>query len=281
MSRIIEKMLNDISADKRIEDGMFSMENDVHMEVMREYLTQKGITSEEAIEFSNSVLEGKYPERQAYNKDGILVTFPTPQHKAQAIKRGTHFEENPAKAKSNLFGQPQSGGAPSPAPEPKKSDTPDSEKLTGDTPAAPSPSPKTPDQPTTKLPMSAAPANDPKDVQATTNVAPQATPEEKPEEPEEPTELPPPPIPTPKEKTANKDAIKKILTGDDYMLEALDRDKIIAFDRQSWLVKHQLMKTRIDEVQREVYGVPNAPLSTIKAAIDDLKRVIDSFKYER
>jgi hypothetical protein len=41
------------------------------------------------------MVEGKYPERQAFNKDGVLVTFPTPQHKAKAISRGTHFEENP------------------------------------------------------------------------------------------------------------------------------------------------------------------------------------------
>jgi hypothetical protein len=103
MSRILEKMLNDISADDRIEDGIFSLENDAHMEVMREYLETRGISREQVVEFSNSVLEGKYPERQAYNKDGILVTFPTPQHKAKAIERGTHFEENPMKGKSNFI----------------------------------------------------------------------------------------------------------------------------------------------------------------------------------
>ena len=54
-------------------------------------------------QYLNKMLEGKYPERQAYNSNGILVTFPTPEYKQKAIQRGTHFEENPKKGQANVF----------------------------------------------------------------------------------------------------------------------------------------------------------------------------------
>jgi hypothetical protein len=54
-------------------------------------------------QYLNKMLEGKYPERQAYNTNGILVTFPTPEYKQKAIARGTHFEENPKRGQANVF----------------------------------------------------------------------------------------------------------------------------------------------------------------------------------
>jgi hypothetical protein len=60
--------------------------------------------------------KGKHPERQAYNKNGLLVTFPTPEYKARAIAKGTHFEKNPKSSQTNLFGggqQAPQGAAPS------------------------------------------------------------------------------------------------------------------------------------------------------------------------
>ena len=104
MRDIFDKILNDVCLDTRIPDGIFEISNDVHMEVIREYLIKKGIAENTVVEFANLVLDGKYPERQAYNAKGILVTFPTPEYKAAAIKRGTHFEEDPTRGNSNLFG---------------------------------------------------------------------------------------------------------------------------------------------------------------------------------
>ena len=95
MSQLIEKILRDISADDRISDGIFRIENDTHMGVLRDYFVKHGLTHEAAVHVSNRMTEGKFPEKQAYNRDGILCTFPTPQHKARAIARGTHFEKNP------------------------------------------------------------------------------------------------------------------------------------------------------------------------------------------
>jgi len=112
MSNIIDRILTEVCLDERIESGIFDMENSTHMHVLFETMMDKfGISLENARNIHNKMVEGKYPERQAYNKDGLLVTFPTPQHKARAIQRGTHFEHDPTKGAaggSNVFG----GGQP-------------------------------------------------------------------------------------------------------------------------------------------------------------------------
>src|SRR5690348_4942246 len=104
--KLLEKIINDVSLDERISDGMFNIEENSHMDALREYLSNKGIDEDSIKSFSNRVVEGKYPERQAYNAKGILVTFPTPEYKQDAIKRGTHFEKDPTKGQSNLFSNP-------------------------------------------------------------------------------------------------------------------------------------------------------------------------------
>jgi hypothetical protein len=209
MSKLLDKIINDVSLDERVSDGMFSIEEDSHMEALREYLSKKGLDEEAVRSFSNRVLEGKYPERQAYNAKGILVTFPTPEYKAEAIKRGTHFEKDPTKGQSNLFSNPKT---PPPTSPPKG----ESDKK--------EPAPTTPK---TSLPVSQAsdvPSTDSdttaQTVQPKTTAAPQQTPVSTPdaEAPKEPTDLPLPPVKSPAEKEADKTAIKTMLKGDDYML---------------------------------------------------------------
>lgn len=119
MSNIIDRILAEVCLDERIQDGIFDMSNNSHMEALRESMTDKfGISLNDSLSIHNKMVEGKYPERQAYNKDGLLVTFPTPQHKARAIQRGTHFEQDPSKGAQNVFGgQPApAGGQPAAAP---------------------------------------------------------------------------------------------------------------------------------------------------------------------
>ena len=95
MSNILDRVFAEVCLDERISDGIFKMEEATHMDALRDYFLRKGVQREAAIHVTNRMVEGKYPERQAFNRDGILVTFPTPQHKARAIARGTHFEKNP------------------------------------------------------------------------------------------------------------------------------------------------------------------------------------------
>ncbi len=116
MSNIIDRILAEVCLDERIHDGVFDMSNNSHMDALRESMSDKfGISLNDCKSIHNKMVEGKYPERQAYNKDGLLVTFPTPQHKARAIQRGTHFEQDPSQGQSNVFGggqQPQQGQQP-------------------------------------------------------------------------------------------------------------------------------------------------------------------------
>ncbi len=208
MDKIFEKVLNEISLDPKIKDGIFHIDNNEHMEVFREYFIKRGHEKSLVNEFSNLVLEkGNFPERQAYNKEtGILVTFPTPSYKAAAIKRGTHVEEDPMKKNSNLFSDPS---------EPKSTAI-----AVGDN--------KT--QPKTNLPISQASTNPydetpSTDVQVKTTAAPQQTPQPTPvvdpELTKKSTELPPPELKSPSEIEANKQAIKTMLKGDDYMLDEI------------------------------------------------------------
>lgn len=142
MSNIIERILNEVCLDDRVVDGAISFDNPTHVDVLREYMISKGIPESVANEECNRILEkGQHPERQAYNKDGLLVTFPTSKHKADAITAGTHFDKDPTKPPSNIFGgeaqqdqpstpqdaqnQPSSQPAPTPEPPLKTNNVPE------------------------------------------------------------------------------------------------------------------------------------------------------------
>ena len=65
-------LLSELCLDNRVEDGIFDIFNNDHMDVLREKLVEMGIPKSEVVELANNVTEGKYPERQAYNANGIL-----------------------------------------------------------------------------------------------------------------------------------------------------------------------------------------------------------------
>jgi len=189
---LIEKILSDVSLDPKVKNGMFSVENNDHMDVLRSYLVKRGLNECDVIEFCNRVVEGKYPERQAFNTNGILVTFPTPEYKQRALQRGTHFEEDPSKREPNVFGA-----------QPKAPETAAQQK-----PAAPD---GTVTSPKTDLPLSKAePGDKPDSQQPVTTSAPETVP---------PTELPPPIPKSDAEREADKNLIKKILSRQDSVLQ--------------------------------------------------------------
>jgi hypothetical protein len=188
-SKIFEKIINDVSLDERISDGAFDICDESHVQVMREYLIHKGLEEGIVNEFCSLVMEkGKHPERQAYNKNGILVTFPSPEYKARAIAKGTHFEKKPA-TPSNVFGPDPSAADPAAA----------------KTPAAPAE--PTPTAAPTAPPAAAQPDVDPVSPSPATSPAPTQS------------EPLPKPVVSPEEKEANRDFIKKIIKTDDNSLE--------------------------------------------------------------
>jgi len=98
MSQIIDNVFAEVCLDERVEDGIFKMENENHMNALRDYFVKKGIAQEAAIHVTNRMVEGKFPERQAYRReDGILVTWPSPKHMAKAFKEnpGKYIKNNP------------------------------------------------------------------------------------------------------------------------------------------------------------------------------------------
>ena len=135
MSNVLDRVFNEVCLDERITDGVFKMEEASHMDALRDYFIKRGITKEAAVNVTNRMVEGKYPERQAYNKDGILVTFPTPQHKAKAIARGTHFEKNPVpqvQQQRDAQAEEPPQAPPGAQPEPGERPNDDAEEETGD-----------------------------------------------------------------------------------------------------------------------------------------------------
>jgi hypothetical protein len=140
IKKLIFEALDKSSRDISIEDGVFDITKQEHIEILRGNLLEVGMSVETVTDYLNNVVEGKFPERQAYNKNGILVTFPTPEYKQKAIAKGTHFEKNPTKGDPNVFADdPTTQEKPKAEPE---------QKPTPDQPKAPeSPAAKTDEKP--------------------------------------------------------------------------------------------------------------------------------------
>jgi hypothetical protein len=104
ISKIIEDLITECECDNRIETGIFEIHNADHLVVLSEHMVSHGISEEiieEAIE-AMTMDEGKYPERQAYNKEGWLVTFPSKEYRDAAIKKRTHFSSDPTHGKGGM-----------------------------------------------------------------------------------------------------------------------------------------------------------------------------------
>lgn len=169
MVEFIDEIILSVCADNRITEGIFFIEDDTHMAVLREKLENLGIQKDTVTEISNAVLEGKFPERQCYNADGILVTFPTPEYKAAAIARGTHFEENPKKQQVNIF-QGQQPSATGATPQPDQ---------TAPQPEIPAPEDKVPNSQSTPSPAQHSPSTTEKPLDDAEAHTDDRTPEEK------------------------------------------------------------------------------------------------------
>ena len=53
----VSELLSDICLDERVENGIFDIANNVHMNVLREKLEGAGFAFNETVEMSNNVLE--------------------------------------------------------------------------------------------------------------------------------------------------------------------------------------------------------------------------------
>lgn len=102
-----KSIINDVCCDSRIKNGVLDINNPEHVFILQEYLEKSGYGINEIVDRTATLFEaGRFPERQAYNKDGILVTFPSKEYRDRAVNKGTHFAENPKKAQANIFNVP-------------------------------------------------------------------------------------------------------------------------------------------------------------------------------
>jgi hypothetical protein len=103
IKNLISTIISEASLDSRIPNGIVDLKNTDHIQVVAEAMYDACEDENIVNEFVESfVREGKYPDRQAYNKDGWLVTFPSAQYKQTAIKKGTHYPSDPTHGKGGM-----------------------------------------------------------------------------------------------------------------------------------------------------------------------------------
>lgn len=100
---IIENVIAEAALDSRIYDGIVDLGNSEHLVVIAEKMNDVGVDEQVINEFIEQFMEeGKYPDRQAYNRDGWLVTFPSKEYRDAAIKKGTHSVSDPTHGKGGM-----------------------------------------------------------------------------------------------------------------------------------------------------------------------------------
>lgn len=205
MSNIVDRVFAEVCLDERITDGVFKMDEEEHMNALRDYFVKKGITKEAAVNVTNRMVEGKYPDRQAYRKeDGILVTWPSPQHKANAFKEnpGKYIEQNPFPKKEE--------------PEPREPVAPEKEEPEDDEPID---KPSSDNGPRTNNLFDREPESVPSQGGKQLAVEPPRG-DEKPQpvSPAKPAPTPTTPPRTPQVVAAEKEVVKQIMKTDDTTL---------------------------------------------------------------
>lgn len=103
-NEFISNILSSAALDSRIESGILEIHNQDHINIIAEHMFEHGLDAQLVMEVVNNLViyEGKYPDRQAYNTDGWLVTFPSAEYRKQAIIKGTHFATDPTHGKGGM-----------------------------------------------------------------------------------------------------------------------------------------------------------------------------------
>lgn len=103
MEKFISDIVSEASLDARIPSGVIDLKNVDHIQVIAERIYDACENEQVVNEFLNSFInEGKYPDRQAFNKEGWLVTFPSKEYRDAALKKGTHSISDPTHGKGGM-----------------------------------------------------------------------------------------------------------------------------------------------------------------------------------
>lgn len=101
-SAIIEQLLLEVCAHPKVADGVVNFETQEHVDALIEVLKKTSMPVESIKSITNALNEGRHPERQAYNREGFLVTFPTPEYKKQALASGEYTNQDPTNGKGGM-----------------------------------------------------------------------------------------------------------------------------------------------------------------------------------
>jgi hypothetical protein len=155
MKTFVENILDEAALDARVPNGMVDLLNEEHVTVLAEKMIDHGIDPSVVQELVNRAvqIEGKYPDRQAYNKEGWLVTFPSKQYRDIAIKKGTHYPNDPTHGQGGMNLYYKRKG---------KQQRQTHQDVTSVDPAAPQQSPTAPATPQAPAAAAPKPAADPK-----------------------------------------------------------------------------------------------------------------------
>ncbi len=136
---LIEQIILDVCIHENVSDGIIDFSIQEHIDALIEVLKRKSFPVESIKEIVNKLNEGKYPERQAYNREGFLVTFPNPDYKKKALTTGEYSNQDPTKGKGGMHlikkVEPVSTSTPSAG----QSSAPAEQKPVSPSPTAPTP----------------------------------------------------------------------------------------------------------------------------------------------
>lgn len=86
-----KSIINDVCCDSRIKDGVLRLDNPNHVFILREYLEKVGYDVYEITQKTSKLLESiDFPDQQAYDLHGNLITFSNKKLCEQYLKNKTH-----------------------------------------------------------------------------------------------------------------------------------------------------------------------------------------------
>lgn len=142
-NKLIEEIILDVCLHENVKDGIVNFSIQEHVDALISVLKKRTSNIDLIKEITNKLNEGKYPDRQAYNREGFLVTFPNPEYKKKALSTGEYSNQDPTHGKGGMHllkkTEPVQQNTPTPAPSQQSSPQPKAE-------------PSKPEQPTTPVP---------------------------------------------------------------------------------------------------------------------------------
>lgn len=101
-NKLLEDIISDVCIHENVKDGIVDFSIQEHIDALISVLKTRTNDINLIREITNKINEGKYPDRQAYNREGFLVTFPNPEYKKKALSTGEYSNQDPTHGKGGM-----------------------------------------------------------------------------------------------------------------------------------------------------------------------------------